>query len=183
MLLWDSRPYLNLYDYGFLWLQGKERCSLLTARFRPSGSIYPRSGIPWYWAERCLPAPHCVFADILWEAPPYCVTCVTTGDLSGHRWHHRDRGTSPGKRQRPYSVLWLSWQHSSRTTEWHRITACWRWKSMGHVVSTDVVGLCMRGWLLTARQRYMSQFHTSSFDITMVVGVGLSYSSLMTVVV
>lgn len=88
----------SVFDYGFLWLQGKERRSLLIARFLRSGSFYTRSGIPWYWAEMCLPAPHCVFADILWEAPPYC-------SLSGHRWHHSDRGsdlTSPGKWQKAF---------------------------------------------------------------------------------
>lgn len=73
----------------------------------------------------CLPAPHRVFADILWEAPPYCY-------LPGHRWHHRDGGVTSllESGRRPYSVLWLSWQHSSRKTEWHRITAGWGWKSM-----------------------------------------------------
>lgn len=41
-------------------------------------SFYTRSGIPWYWAEMCLPAPICLhWYPSVWEAPPYCY-------LSGH---------------------------------------------------------------------------------------------------
>lgn len=62
----------------------------------------------------------------VWEAPPYCY-------LSGHPWHHRDRGSdliSPGKWQKPSLCARALWQHSSRKAEWHGIIPGWGQKFM-----------------------------------------------------
>lgn len=99
-----------------------------TARFLPSGSFYTRSGIPWYWAEMCLPAPHCVFTDILLSGKHFLIaiylattdTTETGGVIS----------FLPENGRTPYSVRGLFWQHSSRKTEWHGITSGWGQKSM-----------------------------------------------------
>ena len=132
-----------MFGYGFLWHQGKERCYLLTARFLPSGSFYTRSGIPWYWAEMCLPAPHCVFTDILLSGKHllisiYLATPDTT-ETGGVISFLLENGRSP------YSVLGL-FDSTLAGRQSDTVLLLGEDRSPRcRVVSTDIVDIYMRG--------------------------------------
>lgn len=158
--------------------QGRRDTSLLPGS--SPGSFYTRSGIPWYWAEMCLPAPHCVFTDILLSGKHlliaiYLATPDTTetGEWSHFSW----------KMAEALTEVRVSWQHSSRKAEWHGIIPGWGQKFMLQCGLHRHCG-CMYRVIGSSRPAEItSQFHTSFFDITILVGVGLSYYSLMTMAV